>query len=360
MTRRDVLGWAAKAGLGLVAASTTAVSEQDPHRLPDPAPGKLPRWRGFNLMEMFQVHQAQPFREQDFAEIAGLGFDFVRLPLDYRCWTDPGDWTEFREDRLRWIDEAIGFGRKSNLHVQLNFHRAPGYSVASPPEPKSLWTDDEALDICARHWGRFARRYRGIPSREVSFNPLNEPARVGPEPHKRVIARLVQAIREHDRDRLVVCDGRDWGLTPPSELIGLGVAAATRGYEPFHLTHYRASWVEGSDRWREPTYPLREGETTWDRTSLRKDRVEPWAAIERRGVGVMVGEFGAFNHTPHDVVLRWMRDCLENWKAVGWGWALWNYRGGFGILDSGRNDVAYENWRGHKLDRAMLELLQSA
>jgi endoglucanase len=60
------------------------------------------------------------------------------------------------------------------------------------------------------------------------------------------------------------------------------------------------------------------------------------------------------------VVLRWMRDCLENWKGAGWGWALWNYRGGFGILDSGRADVSYEDWRGHKLDRAMLELLQSA
>ena len=55
-----------------------------------------------------------------------------------------------------------------------------------------------------------------------------------------------------------------------------------------------------------------------------------------------------------------MRDCLAAWKAAGWGWALWNFRGGFGILDSDRADVTYEDWRGHKLDRAMLELLQSA
>jgi len=77
-------------------------------------------------------------------------------------------------------------------------------------------------------------------------------------------------------------------------------------------------------------------------------------------MGVMVGEFGAFNRTPHEVVLAWMRDCLDAWKAAGWGWALWNFRGGFGILDSDRTDVSYEGWRGHKLDRAMLKLLQSA
>ena len=175
-----------------------------------------------------------------------------------------------------------------------------------------------------------------------------------------VVERMVRAIREHDRDRLIVCDGRDWGTKPPDELVGLDVAAATRGYAPFHLTHYRASWVQGSDRWQEPTYPLREGDTTWDRTNLQKDQIEPWKKLERQGIGVMVGEFGAFNRTPHEVVLPWMSDCLDTWKTAGWGWALWNFRGGFGILDSDRSDVSYEDWHGHKLDRAMLKLLQSA
>jgi endoglucanase len=35
-------------------------------------------------------------------------------------------------------------------------------------------------------------------------------------------------------------------------------------------------------------------------------------------------------------------------------------RGTFGILDSERTDVRYENFRGHKLDRALLELLRTA
>ena len=41
----------------------------------------------------------------------------------------------------------------------------------------------------------------------------------------------------------------------------------------------------------------------------------------------MVGEFGAFNQTPHNVALDWMRDCLEAWRMADWGWALWNFRG---------------------------------
>jgi endoglucanase len=54
-----------------------------------------------------------------------------------------------------------------------------------------------------------------------------------------------------------------------------------------------------------------------------------------------------------------MQDCLALWKEAGWGWALWNLRGSFGVLDSNRADVAYEDFRGHKLDRKMLEILRT-
>ena len=56
--------------------------------------------------------------------------------------------------------------------------------------------------------------------------------------------------------------------------------------------------------------------------------------------------------------LRWFRDVLEILTGHGIGYALWNFRGAFGVLDSGRRDVTYEDWYGHKLDRKLLQLLQ--
>jgi endoglucanase len=53
-----------------------------------------------------------------------------------------------------------------------------------------------------------------------------------------------------------------------------------------------------------------------------------------------------------------MEDCLALWKEMGWGFSLWELRGSFGVLDSQRADVAYEDFKGHKLDRKMLELLR--
>ena len=163
---------------------------------------------------------------------------------------------------------------------------------------------------------------------------------------------------EQDSKRLVICDGRNWGNTPPTELAGLGVAAATRGYSPIQVSHYKASWMPGSDTWPEPTWPLRQGDTVWNKETLRERQIAPWQKLQQDGIGVIVGEFGAHNRTPHGVVLAWLRDYLDLWKEAGWGWAMWNFSGSFGILDSGRSDVDYENWRGHKLDREMLKLLQ--
>jgi endoglucanase len=141
--------------------------------------------------------------------------------------------------------------------------------------------------------------------------------------------------------------------------VDLGIAQSTRGYEPTPISHYKASWVHGSDTWPVPTWPLKESDKRMvNKDTLRKERIEPWKELEQKGVGVHVGEWGAFNRTPHKVVLAWMRDNLDLWKEAGWGWSLWELHGSFGVLDSEREDVQYEAFRGQKLDREMLTLLQ--
>ena len=301
-----------------------------------------------------------PFEEADFANIAELGFDFVRLPMDYRMWIVDGDRTKFNEAVLKEIDDAVKYGQKHAVHVNISFHRAPGYTVAQPPEKLDLWSDAEAQRVCALHWAHFAKRYAGIPNRNVSFNLFNEPARVKPEAHKAVVTKMVKAIRAEDPKRLIICDGRMWARVPPEELLGLGVAASAHMYDPMHLTHYKASWVHGAKDWEKPSYPLSIGNGRFvDKEWLKRHCVDPWKKLEAKGMGVHIGEWGAFNQTPHDVVLAWMRDNLDLWKQAGWGWALWNFRGPFGVCDSGRADVKYETWQGMQLDRAMLEVLQN-
>lgn len=351
-------------GVGAVTTGSALVPllGAQPSGLPLPSAAKIPRWRGFNLLEKFTSRRdGNPaFRETDFQIMQEWGFDFARLPMSYQCWSepDPARWLKMDEAQLKHIDAAIEFGKEHGVHVNLNLHRAPGYCVNPPKEPLDLWTDSAALDASAHHWASFARRYKGSPNRELSFDLLNEPPDIPEETYVRVVKHLVAAIRAEDPQRLIIADGLRWGRDPVHGLIGLGVGQSTRGYDPMRVSHHKANWINGADKWPDPSWPFNEDGKEWNKERLRRERIELWKALEKRGVVIHVGEWGAHNRTPHKVALAWMRDQLELWKEAGWGWALWNLRGSFGVLDSGRSDVAYEDFRGHKLDREMLQLLQ--
>jgi endoglucanase len=337
---------------------------------------KLPRWRGFNLQEKF-THKPdewlniapewgrsnEHFRESDFEMMAELDFDFVRLPMSYKCWSDEHDWYKINEEKLKEIDQAVEYGRQYGLHISINFHRAPGYTINDRlfkkeyQEAKSLWDDQEALDACAFHWRLFAERYKGMSNRQISFNLLNEPDGTTLEKHDRVIRRLVKDIREVDPERLIIIDG--FKFKPSFTLLDLKLAQCPRGYAPGELTHYKAGWVGDTSSWQIPEWPMK---SIKDGKMLNKEFLEEgtkkWKDLEQKGAGLHVGEWGCYNKTPHDVALAWMEDNLRIWKEAGWGWGLWCFRGSFGILDSERTDVKYENFHDHKLDRRMLELLK--
>ncbi len=403
MNRRDFLrASATAAATALLPLTSFGLSSPMPssQTLPAPSARRLPRWRGFNLLEKFIASVGNhPFRETDFAWIAEFGFDFARLPMSYHCWSSPRDWKKMDERVLREIDQAIAYGEKYGVHVCLNFHRAPGYSVdTSTAEPFNLWKDAEALDACCHHWATFARRYQGIPNTLLSFDLVNEPAFLTSEPfvflddvtYARVVRALVSAIRSHDASRLIVADGLLWGALPAAGLGDLGLAQSRHSYFPHPVSHWKASWVPGSDQWPEPTWPysptpevaaehvrtLRtlqqalpsnviaretlhptDTDGPWDRAFLRR-QFDLWSSVEAEGQGVHVGEFGCYNQTPHAVALAFLEDNLALCQEKGWGWALWNFRGDFGVLDSGRADVSYEEFRGSRLDRALLSLLQ--
>lgn len=356
MQRRDFLKSSLLGAVAIAAGqSSFARAESEPVALAK----KLPRWRGFNLLEKFQVAENKPYLETDFQWMSDWGFDFIRLPMDYRCWTDKKDPYRLDEKVLGEIDQAVEWGKKYGVHVDLNLHRAPGYTVASPKEKLDLWKDEEAQKQFDFQWAAFARRYRGIPAEQLSFDLVNEPANVKAEAYAKVVRRVTASIRKEDPERLVIADGLQWGRDPVPTLADLGIAQSTRGYDPMRVSHFGASWV-GGEKWPVPSWPLKEGDKTINRDWLYKDRIEPWKALAAKGVGVHIGECGAFNQTPHDVVLAWMADQTALWKDAGWGFALWNFRGSFGVLDSDRKDVEYEEFHGHKLDKKYLELLRKS
>lgn len=368
--------------------SAAAVDIAGPATLSSAEAGKsgrnpLPRWRGFNLTDFNSPNPGSGRRgttEDDLKWMVDWGFDFVRLPMSYPRYVDfdrskhitPEEVCKINEPEVDRIEAFVRKAQDRGLHVSLNLHRAPGYCInAGFNEPFDLWKSKEAQQAFYFHWGMWAKRFKDVPPAKISFDLLNEPAlrsdmndqhatnSVIPGALYREVAKgATDAIRAANPAHLVIADGNRVGNLVIPELKDLNIAQSCRGYYPGLISHYKAPWAN-KDPEKCPT-PVWPGQMNGEQ--FGKDRLEtyyrPWVELANSGTGVHCGECGCWNKTPHPVFLAWFQDVLDILTSNHIGYALWNFRGDFGILDSRREDVDYQDWHGHKLDAKLLDLLK--
>ncbi|MFI5915706.1 glycoside hydrolase family 5 protein [Dactylosporangium sp. NPDC051541] len=324
---------------------------------------------GFNVQWMYQLGQGAHGPDERLLDaVAAWGFNFIRLPTDYRLWSVGGDPHRTDEAVLQRIDDILAACRARGLHLSLNLHRAPGYVITGwETEPYNLWADEAAQRAFVATWERFARRYQGIPAAELSFDLVNEPPALGLRgftraAHEAVIRTTVGAISAIDPQRALVIDGLDGGNLAMPELADLSRRAGSltqsvRGYQPMTVSHYRAEWWPPSRSFGPPRYPADYDGRRWDVSGLR-EFYQPWRDLEALGVPVHVGEFGCYEYTPDEVARAWFADLFTVFAEFGWGFALWEFAGPFGIVGHRRPGAVFEQRDGFLVDRNLLELMR--
>jgi endoglucanase len=321
---------------------------------------------GFNFLWMFHGEYGQepaPPDERALDWLVKHGFDFVRVPTSYWFWTKDHDYTRPDERILAKTEDYAQACLSRGLHMSLNIHRAPGYCInGNHLEKHNLWVDEEAQEAFIWLWRSFAERFKGKSPELLSFDLLNEPPNPGQyqmtrESHKALMLRVIAAIREVDPDRPIVIDGLGGGHYAMPELADAGVIHSGRGYMPMPVSHHDAQWWDGHTAAPPPAWPLEWEGKTWNRESLR-EFMQPWRDVEAAGAEIHMGEFGCYNKTPNPIALAWLRDTMEAWRDFGWGWAMWNFEGAFGIVDHGRPGARWEDIDGYRVDVDLLELMK--
>ncbi|MEO6328146.1 MAG: cellulase family glycosylhydrolase [Ginsengibacter sp.] len=350
------------------------------------APGitnKLPKWKGFNFVDFNTANPDSNRRyttEDQLKWMQDWGFNFVRLPIAYPYYLKfdrsknitPEEVYQIDEEKVDRIDQLVQLANKHQMHVSLNLHRAPGYCVnAGFHEPYNLWKDQAALDAFCFHWNMWAKRYKNTSKDKISFDLVNEPSlpdnmddqhtekrTVPGDLYRKVAKAALEAIKKENKERLVVADGNNKGTTVIDEITDLDIAQSCRGYFPHSISHYKASWAnKDPEHMPVPVYPGQNADGYISREKL-EEYYKPWIDLVKKGVGVHCGECGCYTKTPHDVFLAWLNDVLDILTTNKIGFALWEFVGDFGVLNSNRADVAYEDWYGFKLDRKLLTLIQ--
>lgn len=159
--------------------------------------------------------------EADIAALKKQGFNSIRLPLHYNLFTlpveeepVPGDNT-WLEKGFLLTDQVLQWCEKHEIYLILDLHAAPGgqgndanisdYDAVKP----SLWESGANRDKTVALWKKLAARY--TDRRWIGgYDLINEPNRdLGPgnRPLKELYDRIITAIREVDRNHLIIIEG---------------------------------------------------------------------------------------------------------------------------------------------------------
>ena len=168
----------------------------------------------------------------DMDALGRWGFNSVRLPMHYNLFLDPSapvGTDRWNEEGFRRVDRLLQWAAANRMWVILDLHAAPGgqgtdlaISDRDPTKP-SLWDSAENQRRTVALWREIARRYANNPW-VGGYDILNEPNWdfEGPggshgcedknnRPISALYKRITSAIRELDRNHLIVIEGNCWG-----------------------------------------------------------------------------------------------------------------------------------------------------
>lgn len=295
---------------------------------------------------------------QDIALMARLGFDHVRLSIDAGALEqDPRAADGLNADFLARLDRAIDTMLGDGLAVEVDMHPSDAYK-------QQLRGGDDAVERFTALWRKLATHYANRDPERVFFEILNEPEVSDPYRWAGIQAHVAEAIRQVAPRHTLIATGANYSgmhdLLQLEPLADGNVIYTFHFYEPHEFTHQGANW--GVAWWSETQsipYPvpnfasssdlqafLHEVPDAADRSELEDYFLDGWDARHIRlvideaadwarnhHVPLLCNEFGAYR--PYaDPVSRanWIRDTRTALEADGIGWAMWDYRGGFGVV----------------------------
>jgi len=313
--------------------------------------------RGVNISHWLSQNTAKEtyaapwFGESDVAWIAQQGFDHIRLAVDIRLCLKPDG--SLDDAPLAPIHDTIRWAKSHGLGVVLDAHFLPGADFNDGGRDRRAYTDAAVQDQVAGIWRELARRFAN-EGPWLRFEILNEPVATENKQLNPFMHHMLAAIRETNPTRIVYVTSNKWSQfsTVPDVVLpdDPNVALTIHNYEPLIFTHQRASWVNLDDTLPPVAFPGKVpdyashmtgkghhdfGHPGDPLTVAQVDeafaKVAAWVAQHRPGLEVYVGEFGVYQPADTESKKHWLGAIVRNCESRGWGWAVWEYEGGFGV-----------------------------
>jgi endoglucanase len=320
--------------------------------------------RGINISHWLSqdfgwTRRADFLKPDDLSELARLGFDHVRLPIDEKeLWTPDGKPIDPEFDRLL---EGIGWSLKAGLRVIVDLHtlNSHHFNAANDGGHNTLWTDGGAQRKFLDLWRDLSGRLGHLSPADVAYEFLNEPVAEDHEDWNKLVRQSYELLRDLEPARVLFL-GSNRNQQPefmPFLDVPAGdpnIILSVHNYAPLLLTHYHAYWTSfpnftGSVRYPGQVVDPAEWAALRADGSARlleetRDAIEDWGpeglrrafapAIERArelGLQLFCGEFGCLPTIDRHIRLTYYRDITAVMTAAGMAWSAWEWKGDFGL-----------------------------
>ncbi|MBQ8838627.1 MAG: cellulase family glycosylhydrolase [Bacteroidales bacterium] len=338
---------------------------------------ECPFRRGINISD-WMLHDTEDYvisnsyTEKDFHDLKSLGFDAVRLPVDFKNHVGASPDYVINDYLLECIDKAVNYAENAGLYIIIDNHSYLGESFPS-----------EGPAVLKKVFAQVAQRYKDR-SEKVIYELFNEPSASDMSlllSWGTLQPALIDIIRAVDTKHSIVVSGFGSNIDRLEDIKDLADKDANliytfHFYAPALFTHQGADWNDSPMQYLSGPVPFpynademppkpdefvsSYNEEDYDEYPSRgnvdylKERLQVAVDFANTyGVPVYCGEWGVLNKLAsqedycyyHEVV----RGLLEE---NGIAWTLWAYRDDFSIFNRGSACV-FEN----DLNLALMEAL---
>lgn len=298
--------------------------------------------------------RVQYMQAKDFAKIAEMGFDHVRIPIDEeQMWDEDGN---KQEEAFKLLHQAIKWSFENNLKVIVDLHVLRSHHFNYDND--QLWEDPAAQEKFWGFWDQLSDELSQYPNDMLAYELMNEAVADDAEDWNNLITKGIETVRQKEPERTIVIGSNRWQMVytfpdlkiPENET---NLILSFHFYEPFIITHYQTWWNAMKDFNGELNYPgwttdtnnyeqyptelqnmLKEHNQYFDKKVIQEKIQIAIDYAKEKNLPLYCGEFGAYPSTPMILRQKLYQDWIDIFEENNIAWAHWNYKNDFPVVDA--------------------------
>jgi endoglucanase len=211
---------------------------------------KFEVFRGTNIAHWLSqsnrrgLEREQFLTQADIETIKDMGFDHVRLPVnEEQMWDENGN---RHTDAFQLMENCINWCLEYDLRVIVDLHILRSHHFNA--EEKPLWTDPAEQEKFYDLWRELSASLGKYPNFMVAYELMNEAVANDTELWNNLVTNAVATILQLEPERTIVIGSNRWQSVDTFDELKVpendpNILLSFHFYEPFLLTHWKASWT---------------------------------------------------------------------------------------------------------------------